>query len=142
MTQTKRTQNGKKKVNAELLEKPEPEMDFGCFEVFRADNIPGHNRSIVYLETICEINGCSISERKEEYRSKPGVTIHMMGRSRTEYKIKVTCEPKLIDALDRKMTNWDSADEERLTALSTFGPSKAPGGSPKCPRKKPATPAP
>jgi hypothetical protein len=123
MTQIKRTQNGKKKAKGKSLEEPEPEMDFGCFEVFRADNIHGHNRSIVYLETICEINGCSITERKEEYSSKPGVTIHMVGRSRTEYKIKVTCEPKLIDALDRKITNWDCDDEELLTALSTFCPS-------------------
>jgi hypothetical protein len=98
------------------------EDDFGLFEVFRANNIPGHNKSIQLLASLLESDNYTVSELKAEYNNGPGITIFTHGSSNTEYKIEVFSQPILLAAFDNKMSNLDNDDSKILTVLSTFCP--------------------
>jgi hypothetical protein len=98
------------------------EDDFGIFEVFRANNIPGHNKSIQLLASLLESDNYAISELKAEYNNGPGITIFTHGSSNTEYKIEVFSQPILLAAFDNKMANLDDDGSKILTILSTFCP--------------------
>jgi len=96
--------------------------NFGIFEVFRANNIPGHNKSIQLLASILESDNYTVSELKAEYNNGPGITIFTDGTSNTGYKIEVFSQPILLAAFDNKMANLDNDDSKILTILSSFCP--------------------
>lgn len=98
------------------------EDDFGIFEVFRANNIPGHNKSIQLLASLLESDNYTVSELKPEYKNGPGITISTTGSSGTEYKLEVFTNPIQLTAFDNKMANLDDDSSKILTILSTFCP--------------------
>jgi len=96
--------------------------DFGIFEVFRANYIPGHNKSIQLLASLLESDNYTVSELKPEYKNGPGITIFTTGSSGTEYKLEVFTNPIQLTAFDNKMANLDDDGSKVLTILSAFCP--------------------
>ena len=78
------------------------EISVGPFREFRADNIPGHNTSVIYaLDAVEDIDGANVMALKEGYREGPGVVITLTGASGIEYQIKVKYNPKLLEQLNK-----------------------------------------
>jgi hypothetical protein len=98
------------------------EDDYGLFEVFRANSIPGHNKSIQMLASVLDNENHTISELKPQYSNGPGVNIFTHGSSGTEYKIEVFSNPIILNAFDKKMAGFDNDDSKTITILSTFCP--------------------
>jgi len=107
---------------AVIENRDDSEDDFGLFEVFRANSIPGHNKSIQMLASVLDNENYTISELKPQYSNGPGVNIFTHGSSGTEYKIEVYTNPIILNALDKKMVGFDNDDPQVITILSTFCP--------------------
>jgi hypothetical protein len=107
---------------AVIENRDDSEDDFGLFEVFRANSIPGHNKSIQMLASALDNENYTISELKPQYSNGPGVNIFTHGSSGTEYKIEVYTNPIILNALDKKMVGFDNDDPQVITILSTFCP--------------------
>lgn len=117
---SKNRSKDKSKIAIESRE--DSEDDYGLLEVFRANSIPGHNKSIQMLASLLENENYSISELKPQYNNGPGIYIFTRGSSGTEYKIELFTDPKLLNAFDKKMVGFDNDDSQILTILSTFCP--------------------
>ena len=98
------------------------EDDFGLLEVFRANNIHGHNKSIQMLSSILEHENHTTSGLKPQYSNGPGIKIFTHGTSGVEYKIEVFTNPILLNTLDNKMSGFDTDDSRIISILSTFCP--------------------
>jgi len=106
----------------ELAIQVDESEDFGDFEVFRRDGIPGHNRSIGWVNDAVADCECTVRQVMPEWREGGGVEIRVDGMSGTNYLVKATSDVVLLDAYEGRIITMVENEEDTTAAIEAFGP--------------------
>lgn len=98
------------------------EVRQGIFKEFAADEIPGHNRSVLHAQAITRMIGAKVTIQREEWREGPGLMIVVRGKTEIEYKIIVELNKSLLKEFDMVIGKLLDGGDDKNKLLSNFCP--------------------
>jgi len=111
--------------SAFVMRQSEPDIpeDFGPYEMFRADRIPGHNRSVAWLMRAMEAVGGWVEDHQiNSVIDTVTLQFQAGGSSTSLYRIRVTVRKDLLQAFEEKVPEMLARGDDMTAVLRFFGP--------------------